>query len=64
MKIRSQAHAANINKRGQVPTSLAVRSMQRQKEETTTVGPWLLALFMFVVIGSAVFQILQTASSA
>eukprot|EP00359_Climacostomum_virens_P009942 CAMPEP_0204906234 /NCGR_PEP_ID=MMETSP1397-20131031/5874_1 /ASSEMBLY_ACC=CAM_ASM_000891 /TAXON_ID=49980 /ORGANISM="Climacostomum Climacostomum virens, Strain Stock W-24" /LENGTH=59 /DNA_ID=CAMNT_0052075221 /DNA_START=29 /DNA_END=208 /DNA_ORIENTATION=+ len=59
MKHRSQAYSSNINKRGQVPTSLA-----RPKEDTTTVGPVLLALFMFVVIGSAVFQILQTASSA
>lgn len=44
----------NIEKRGNVPKTL------RAKEEKYPVGPWLLALFMFVVCGSAIFQIIQS----
>ncbi|AWO97466.1 putative stress-associated endoplasmic reticulum protein 1-like [Scophthalmus maximus] len=29
-------------------------------EEKSPVGPWLLALFVFVVCGSAIFQIIQS----
>ncbi|XP_045150937.1 stress-associated endoplasmic reticulum protein 1 [Echinops telfairi] len=29
-------------------------------EEKASVGPWLLALFIFVVCGSAIFQIIQS----
>ncbi|XDV30924.1 hypothetical protein PO909_033747 [Leuciscus waleckii] len=33
---------------------------QRPQEEKYPVGPWLLALFVFVVCGSAIFQIIQS----
>ncbi|XP_072541237.1 stress-associated endoplasmic reticulum protein 2 isoform X1 [Salminus brasiliensis] len=32
----------------------------RPQEEKYPVGPWLLALFVFVVCGSAIFQIIQS----
>nr|XP_056719147.1 stress-associated endoplasmic reticulum protein 2-like [Euleptes europaea] len=30
------------------------------QEEKAPVGPWLLALFVFVVCGSAIFQLIQS----
>ncbi|KAK7939101.1 hypothetical protein WMY93_002427 [Mugilogobius chulae] len=36
-------------------------SVQRPvNDEKSPVGPWLLALFVFVVCGSAIFQIIQS----
>ncbi|KAM3132480.1 Stress-associated endoplasmic reticulum protein 1 [Paramecium bursaria] len=57
MKIRSQAYQQNVNKPGKVPKSLI------KKEESMQVGPILLGVFLFVVVGSAIFQILNVASS-
>ena len=34
--------------------------LQKAQEEKNPVGPWLLGLFVFVVCGSAVFQIIQS----
>lgn len=34
--------------------------LQKNKEDQYPVGPWLLALFLFVVCGSAIFQIIQS----
>ena len=34
--------------------------LQKAHEEKNPVGPWLLGLFVFVVCGSAVFQIIQS----
>ena len=34
--------------------------LQKATEEKNPVGPWLLGLFVFVVCGSAVFQIIQS----
>jgi hypothetical protein len=50
---RSAAYEKNITKRGLV-------SKERNKERSP-VGPWLLALFVFLVMGSAVFQVISTA---
>lgn len=44
----------NITQRGNVPKST------KSAEEKYPVGPWLLALFLFVVCGSAIFQIIQS----
>lgn len=52
-KVANQTSASNINKRGNVKTTL------NPVEEKSPVGPWLLALFVFVVIGSAVFEIVS-----
>ena len=49
-----EAHNKKITQRGNVPKS------SKQTETKTPVGPWLLALFVFVVVGSAVFQIIQS----
>lgn len=36
------------------------KHFQKGKEDAYPVGPWLLALFLFVVCGSAIFQIIQS----
>ena len=53
---KSAAYEKNITRRGLV-------SKDKHKERSP-VGPWLLALFVFLVIGSAVFQIISTAQRA
>ncbi|XP_028846636.1 stress-associated endoplasmic reticulum protein 2 isoform X1 [Denticeps clupeoides] len=42
------------------PFALHVVFVWRPQEEKYPVGPWLLALFVFVVCGSAIFQIIQS----
>ncbi|XP_065177919.1 stress-associated endoplasmic reticulum protein 2-like [Sycon ciliatum] len=54
MRVQSDKHSQNVEKRGLVPKS------QRPKEDKSPVGPYLLALFIFVVCGSAIFQIIQS----
>ena len=54
MKVASEKHSKNITSRGSVPKSL------KPEEDKYPVGPWLIGLFIFVVCGSAVFQIIQT----
>jgi Ribosome associated membrane protein RAMP4 len=57
MKAKSETYNQNINNRGNVPASLV------KKEDKFPVGPVLLGFFLFVVVGSALFQILNTATS-
>ncbi|KAG9144587.1 hypothetical protein Leryth_010804 [Lithospermum erythrorhizon] len=47
----------NITKRGAVPETTA------KKGSNYPVGPILLGFFIFVVIGSSLFQIIRTAST-
>lgn len=54
MKAANEKSAKNILNRGNVPKST------RQGDDQYPVGPWLLGLFVFVVCGSAVFQIIQS----
>jgi len=54
MKIANEKAMKNITNRGNVPKST------KDAPEKYPVGPWLLALFIFVVCGSAVFQIIQS----
>ncbi|XP_063977322.1 stress-associated endoplasmic reticulum protein 2 [Diachasmimorpha longicaudata] len=54
MRIANEKATKNITLRGNVPKS------SKSTEEGSPVGPWLLALFIFVVCGSAVFQIIQS----
>ncbi|XP_018353143.1 PREDICTED: stress-associated endoplasmic reticulum protein 2 [Trachymyrmex septentrionalis] len=54
MRIANEKATKNITLRGNVPKS------SKLQEEGSPVGPWLLALFLFVVCGSAVFQIIQS----
>ncbi|XP_015589678.1 stress-associated endoplasmic reticulum protein 2 [Cephus cinctus] len=54
MRIANEKATKNITLRGNVPKS------SKAQEEGSPVGPWLLALFIFVVCGSAVFQIIQS----
>jgi len=54
MRLANEKHSKNIVNKGNVPKTL------KQAEEKLPVGPWLLGLFIFVVCGSAVFQIIQS----
>ena len=58
MKLKNEAYNKNIDKRGAVPASLT------KKEDKFPVGPILLGFFLFVVVGSALFQILNTATAS
>lgn len=54
---KNETYQKNIEKRGNVPASLT------KKEDQFPVGPVLLGFFLFVVVGSAIFQMLNTATS-
>jgi len=51
---KSELYNNNIEKRGSVPTS-------SKKQSSLTVGPIVLGVFLFVVVGSALLQIIRTA---
>jgi len=59
MRVANEKNAKNILARGAVPKTLS-----GGEEEKYPVGPWLLALFIFVVCGSAIFQIIQSIQMA
>lgn len=54
IRVANEKCTKYITMRGNVPKS------SRLKENQYPVGPWLLALFIFVVCGSAIFQIIQS----
>ncbi|XP_046674195.1 stress-associated endoplasmic reticulum protein 2 [Homalodisca vitripennis] len=54
MRIANEKASKNVLIRGNVPKS------SKPADEKYPVGPWLLALFVFVVCGSAIFQIIQS----
>jgi len=54
MRIANEKASKYVTMRGNVPKS------SKGKEDQYPVGPWLLALFLFVVCGSAIFQIIQS----
>ncbi|KAL7876592.1 hypothetical protein AOLI_G00115550 [Acnodon oligacanthus] len=54
IRMANEKHSKNITQRGNVKTS------RNTTEDKVSVGPWLLALFIFVVCGSAIFQIIQS----
>jgi len=51
LRARSEKFHQNIKKRGNVPVS--------KKEDGFTVGPIVLGFFLFVVVGSAILQIVR-----
>ncbi|OCT80899.1 hypothetical protein XELAEV_18027711mg [Xenopus laevis] len=55
IRMANEKHSKNITQRGNV-----AKSSRNVTEEKSSVGPWLLALFIFVVCGSAIFQIIQS----
>ncbi|XP_034521104.1 stress-associated endoplasmic reticulum protein 2 isoform X4 [Ailuropoda melanoleuca] len=50
IRMANEKHSKNITQRGNVAKTL------RPQEEKYPVGPWLLALFVFVVCGSDMIQ--------
>uniref|UniRef100_A0A8C2L2J9 Stress-associated endoplasmic reticulum protein n=1 Tax=Cyprinus carpio TaxID=7962 RepID=A0A8C2L2J9_CYPCA len=57
IRMANEKHSKNITQRGNVAKTLVRPNVS---EEKYPVGPWLLALFVFVVCGSAIFQIIQS----
>ncbi|XP_037534324.1 stress-associated endoplasmic reticulum protein 1 isoform X2 [Nematolebias whitei] len=53
IRMANEKHSKNITQRGNVAKTANL-------VEEKGVGPWLLALFIFVVCGSAIFQIIQS----
>jgi len=58
MRVANERASKNVTQRGNVPKTL------KNNEEKYPVGPWMLALFVFVVCGSAIFQIIQSIRAA
>ena len=56
--LRSKVYEKNITKRGAVPNS------QKKRKEKVPVGPIFLGVLLFLLIGSAVFQIIGTSRSS
>jgi len=54
MRLANEKASKMVTMRGNVPKST------RAAEDKYAVAPWLLGLFLFVVCGSAVFQIIQS----
>ncbi|EFA00288.1 stress-associated endoplasmic reticulum protein 2 [Tribolium castaneum] len=54
MRFANEKASKNVVLRGNVPKS------SKQQSENSPVGPMILALFIFVVCGSAIFQIIQS----
>eukprot|EP00628_Pelagophyceae_sp_CCMP2097_P013833 CAMPEP_0206808714 /NCGR_PEP_ID=MMETSP0975-20121206/5881_1 /ASSEMBLY_ACC=CAM_ASM_000399 /TAXON_ID=483370 /ORGANISM="non described non described, Strain CCMP2097" /LENGTH=131 /DNA_ID=CAMNT_0054350807 /DNA_START=39 /DNA_END=433 /DNA_ORIENTATION=+ len=50
-RLKSESFAANVNKRGNVAPGVAAK-----RQEKSGIRPFVIGLFIFVVIGSAVFQ--------
>uniref|UniRef100_A0A3P9QDD8 Stress-associated endoplasmic reticulum protein n=1 Tax=Poecilia reticulata TaxID=8081 RepID=A0A3P9QDD8_POERE len=59
IRMANEKHSKNITQRGNVAKSTKAAGLLNLVEEKG-VGPWLLALFIFVVCGSAIFQIIQS----
>jgi hypothetical protein len=55
-RLRSQQFDQNIKKRGKV--------VKADKQERSPFGPVVIGFFLFVVVGSALFQIIRTAQTA
>lgn len=53
MKVANEKASKNVLLRGNVPKGT------KSGAEKYPVGPWILALFLFLVCGSAIFQIVQ-----
>lgn len=54
MRIANEKASKNVTQRGNVPKT------SKAQDDKYPVGPWLLGLFIFVVCGSAVFQLIQS----
>ncbi|XP_050441563.1 stress-associated endoplasmic reticulum protein 2-like [Adelges cooleyi] len=55
MRIANEKARKNITHRGNVP-----KSTKTENDKTPAVGPWLLALFVFVVCGSVIAELIQS----
>ncbi|XP_014382967.2 stress-associated endoplasmic reticulum protein 1 [Alligator sinensis] len=55
IQMANEKRSKNITQRGNI-----AKTSRNAPEEKASVGPWLLALFIFVVCVSAIFQIIQS----
>ncbi|KAI8927141.1 stress-associated endoplasmic reticulum protein 2-like protein [Entophlyctis helioformis] len=55
---RNERYAQNIHKRGMVKDTLK-KAEPEQKEATSTVAPYLAVLFLAIIVGGAIFEILN-----
>jgi len=53
MKVANDAYSKNVETRGKVAKSL------KPAEDKSPAAPWLIGLFVFVVCGSAIFEIVR-----
>jgi len=54
MRLANDAYSKNVSARGNVAKSLV-----KTEEGKSPAAPWLIGLFVFVVCGSAVFEIIR-----
>eukprot|EP00343_Euplotes_focardii_P008968 CAMPEP_0205824446 /NCGR_PEP_ID=MMETSP0206-20130828/21072_1 /ASSEMBLY_ACC=CAM_ASM_000279 /TAXON_ID=36767 /ORGANISM="Euplotes focardii, Strain TN1" /LENGTH=64 /DNA_ID=CAMNT_0053122601 /DNA_START=29 /DNA_END=223 /DNA_ORIENTATION=- len=54
-RLRNKKFERNINKRGNVPV--------REKQDGSRLGPVVIGVLLFVVVGSALFQVIKMATS-
>jgi hypothetical protein len=52
-----------LNQSKQFEKKITKRGQSSGKGDSSRLNPWLVALFVFVVIGSAILQVISTASS-
>lgn len=55
MRLRSQNHNNNVVKRGNVPES------RKAKKASWPAGTCMMAMFFFLIVGSALFQMVNSA---
>jgi hypothetical protein len=53
MNVANQQFNKNVNQRGNIPKSLKAQA------DKYPAAPWLIGLFVFVVCGSAIFEIIR-----
>jgi len=56
-KLRNKQFQSNVTKRGNVKQT-------ERKESSSNLGPWMIGFFLFVVVGSGVFQLFQTLTAS
>ena len=49
---------------GQIPSCSCNSPFIQKKEESSAIGPWLMGFFLFVIVGSTLFQILNSTQSS
>lgn len=59
IRLKAEAFAENITKRG---AAAAEKKRAAEEADKPKVSPWVVYLFIFVIVGSAVLQVISTAT--